>query len=124
MRLGKYDEALEDYYTAQRKDPQNPQITLRIAKTLILKDNQDMSMLFTTVTWTCFPKIWPNFSNFFYKELEIYALEPGQDICLHTKTNPIQNKIFDFAIEMKNIIYIIADLETRKCVVIDAVSRF
>jgi hypothetical protein len=51
-------------------------------------------------------------------------LEPGQDICLHTKTNPIQNKIFDFAIEMKNIIYIIADLETRKCVVIDAVSRF
>jgi len=39
-------------------------------------------------------------------------------------TNPIQNKIFDFAIDMKNIFYIIADLETRKCVVIDAVSRF
>ncbi|CAB5386108.1 unnamed protein product [Rhizophagus irregularis] len=95
LKLGKYDEALEDYYTAQRKDPQNPQITLRIAKALILKDNQDM-------------------------KLEIYALEPGKDICLHTKTNPIQNKIFDFAIDMKNIIYIIADLETRKCVVIDA----
>ncbi|RIA87702.1 beta-lactamase-like protein [Glomus cerebriforme] len=95
LQLGKYDEALEDYYMAQKKDPLNPQITLRIAKALILKDNQDMN-------------------------LGIYALEPGHDICLHTMKNPIQNKIFDFAIDMKNIIYIIADLKTRKCVVIDA----
>jgi cytochrome c-type biogenesis protein CcmH/NrfG len=44
MQLRKYNEALEDYYAAQKRDPQNPQITLRIAKALISKDNQDMSM--------------------------------------------------------------------------------
>ncbi|CAI2189187.1 11738_t:CDS:2 [Funneliformis geosporum] len=95
IQLGKYDEALKDYYMAQRKDPKNTQIPLRIAKTLTLKDNQEMN-------------------------LAIYALIPGRDICLHTITNPIQNKIFDFAKDMKNIIYIIADLDTRKCVVVDA----
>jgi len=116
---------LEDYYIAQRKDPQNPQITLRIAKTLILKDNLDMSMLSMSRLSRFFKDFFICFNNYFsYKDLGIYALEPGKDICLHTKTNPILNKVFGIAADMKNIIYVIADLKTRKCVVIDAVSRY
>ncbi|CAG8554348.1 8113_t:CDS:2 [Paraglomus occultum] len=46
----------------------------------------------------------------------------GRDICVNRNAlvTPVQAKIFDCAIEMKNIIYIVADTETRKCVVIDA----
>jgi hypothetical protein len=32
--------------------------------------------------------------------------------------------VFECAVEMKNIVYVVADMETRKCIVIDAVSEF
>src|SRR5947208_10917235 len=56
--------------------------------------------------------------------LAIYTLVPGRDICLtkNSITSPIQKRIHDFAIDMKNLIHLIVDIETRKCVVIDAVS--
>ncbi|CAJ0905584.1 8841_t:CDS:2 [Entrophospora sp. SA101] len=99
VKLEKYDEAIENYYNAKLKDPQNHQISLRIAKTLILKDNKAMG-------------------------LAIYTLVPGRDICLSKNssmiTSPIQKKIHEFAIEMKNLIHLIVDVETKKCVVIDA----
>ncbi|CAJ0745315.1 10175_t:CDS:2 [Entrophospora sp. SA101] len=97
VQLEKYDEALENYYIAKKKDPQNHQISLRIAKALILKDNVSMG-------------------------LEIYTLVPGRDICLtkNSITSPIQKRIHDFAIDMKNLIHLIVDIETKKCIVVDA----
>ncbi|ORX79279.1 Metallo-hydrolase/oxidoreductase [Basidiobolus meristosporus CBS 931.73] len=50
----------------------------------------------------------------------ILQLLPGRDIALGTSINPIQNKIFEYATAMKNFIYIIADMVSRLCVVVDA----
>ncbi|CAG8439494.1 1693_t:CDS:2 [Acaulospora colombiana] len=96
MQLGRIDEALDSYHIAKRKDPRNPQIPLRIAKALILADNNSMG-------------------------LTVYELTPGKDICTSKSiTSPIQNKMIDLAVKMKNLIYIIIDNESRKCVVVDA----
>ncbi len=54
----------------------------------------------------------------------IHQLLPGRDICFKGWMTPIQNLIFDFAADMKNFIYIIEDVESKQCVVIDAVSCF
>ncbi|ORX88616.1 Metallo-hydrolase/oxidoreductase [Basidiobolus meristosporus CBS 931.73] len=44
----------------------------------------------------------------------------GRDIANTSSYNPIQNKIFEYAAEMRNFIYLVADKKTRECVVIDA----
>ncbi|CAG8769293.1 3134_t:CDS:2 [Gigaspora margarita] len=69
----------------------------KIEKALILKDNKSMG-------------------------LTIFSLVPGRDICIskNSITNKIQSKIFDFAVKMKNLIYIIVDNETKECIVVDA----
>ena len=56
--------------------------------------------------------------------LAVHPLLPGRDICVNRNAlvTPVQTKIFDCAIEMKNVIYVVADMESRECVVIDAVS--
>ncbi|CAG8499834.1 12274_t:CDS:2 [Ambispora gerdemannii] len=96
LELGRFDDALEDYKEARLRDPSNPKIPLRIAHALIMKDDQEMGVA-------------------------ICQLIPGRDICLMTTTvNPVQQKIFSIAIEIKNIIYVIADIASRNCVVIDA----
>ncbi|RIB10723.1 beta-lactamase-like protein [Gigaspora rosea] len=97
MQLEKYEEALDCYRVAQQKNPRNTQIPLQIEKALILKDNKSMG-------------------------LTIFSLVPGRDICIskNSITNKIQSKIFDFAVKMKNLIYIIVDNETKECIVVDA----
>ncbi|KAG9294615.1 hypothetical protein G9A89_008094 [Geosiphon pyriformis] len=97
IELQQFDEAIEYYQESQRLDSQNPKIPLRIAHSLILKDNHEMG-------------------------IAICPLVPGRDICLRKTavSNPVQAKIFKFAIEMKNMIYVIVDLESRKCLVVDA----
>ncbi|CAG8583848.1 8806_t:CDS:2 [Diversispora eburnea] len=99
IKLGRISEALDNYYIVQQKNPKISQIPLRIAKALVLKENE-------------------------YMGLTIHTLVPGQDICISRKKsikiNPIQNKIFEFAVEMKNLIYVIVDNQSKKCVVIDA----
>ncbi|CAG8751616.1 558_t:CDS:2, partial [Dentiscutata heterogama] len=78
-------------------NPRNTQIPLRIEKALILKDNKSMG-------------------------LTIHSLVPGRDICISKNSiaNKIQNKIFDFAVKMKNLIYVIVDNDTKECIVVDA----
>ncbi|CAG8602882.1 5846_t:CDS:2 [Racocetra persica] len=46
----------------------------------------------------------------------------GQDICIakNSITNKIRCKIFEFAVKMKNLIYVIVDNSTKECIVIDA----
>jgi hypothetical protein len=51
----------------------------------------------------------------------IYQLKAGRDFAnVKTYTNLIRNKIFDFAAQMRNFVYVIADIDTKECVVIDA----
>jgi glyoxylase-like metal-dependent hydrolase (beta-lactamase superfamily II) len=56
----------------------------------------------------------------FIKGLSVIQLLPGRDIAISRRLSPIQNKINQFAIEMRNFIYIIADTDSRQCVVVDA----
>lgn len=45
-------------------------------------------------------------------------LIPGEHIC--TKTwNPLSKIVFEFAKKMRNVVYVIGDLETRECVIVD-----
>lgn len=54
--------------------------------------------------------------------LTVLQLIPGRDIATERSlTSPIQNKIFDFAEVMRNIVYVIADSDSKDCVIVDAV---
>lgn len=45
-------------------------------------------------------------------------LIPGEHIC--TKTwNPLSRIVFEFAKKMRNVVYVIGDLETKECVIVD-----
>lgn len=45
-------------------------------------------------------------------------LIPGEHIC--TKTwNPLNKLVFEFAKKMRNVVYVIGDMKTKECVVID-----
>ncbi|KAJ2537214.1 hypothetical protein EV175_006746, partial [Coemansia sp. RSA 1933] len=53
--------------------------------------------------------------------LTVVQLLAGRDFALKPKgLHPIRSRIFEFAAGMQNYIYLIADAETRKCVVVDA----
>ncbi|KAI9323689.1 beta-lactamase-like protein [Dichotomocladium elegans] len=96
MKQGQYDNAIKYYRQASEKDPENGEISARIAKALLEKDNQSMGM-------------------------SIIQLMPGRDIATERNFHkPIQNRIFEFAQVMRNIIYVVADEETKHCVLVDA----
>ncbi|CAM0140854.1 hypothetical protein VKS41_006976 [Umbelopsis sp. WA50703] len=93
---GQYEKAIELYKVALEKEPDNSDISSRIAKALIESDNAKMGF-------------------------RVIQLIPGRDICTERSIkNPIQNRIYEFAQIMRNIIYVIVDLETRHCIVVDA----
>ncbi|KAI8319372.1 Metallo-hydrolase/oxidoreductase [Martensiomyces pterosporus] len=53
--------------------------------------------------------------------LRVIQLLPGRDFAFKPKgLHPIRSKIFEFAVGMQNYVYLVADTETRKCVVVDA----
>ncbi|ORX95780.1 Metallo-hydrolase/oxidoreductase [Basidiobolus meristosporus CBS 931.73] len=54
--------------------------------------------------------------------LLIMQLSPGKDFAIPNSHsfNPIQNKIYEYAMEMRNFVYIIADAHSRLCIVVDA----
>lgn len=55
--------------------------------------------------------------------LSIIQLMAGRDIAIERHfRNPIQNRIYEFARVMRNIIYIVADEKTKSCVLVDAAS--
>lgn len=53
--------------------------------------------------------------------IHILQLVCGIDIAIEKSLNPIQNKLFEFASHMKNIIHLLVDKQTKKCVIVDAV---
>ncbi|KAI9285614.1 beta-lactamase-like protein [Umbelopsis sp. AD052] len=91
-----YEKAIDMYKTALEKEPHNMEISSRIAKILIDKDNTNMGF-------------------------QVLQLIPGRDICIERSIkNPIQNRIYEFAQIMRNIIYVIVDTDTKHCIVVDA----
>lgn len=52
------------------------------------------------------------------EKLYFRPLIPGVHICNKT-WNPISKVVFEFAKRMKNVVYVIGDMETRECVVVD-----
>ncbi|KAI8388259.1 beta-lactamase-like protein [Radiomyces spectabilis] len=96
LRLHEYDKALEYYQLALEKSDNHAEISAHIAKAVIEKDNHSMG-------------------------LSILQLIPGRDIAIERHfRNPIQNRIYEFAHFMRNIIYVVADEDTKQCVVVDA----
>ena len=80
------------------QDPENTAISARIGRTLIEQDNAQMG-------------------------LTILQLLPGRDIATDRNfLNPIQNRIYEFAKQMRNIIHVVADNDTKQCIVVDAAS--
>ncbi|KAK9763095.1 hypothetical protein K7432_010552 [Basidiobolus ranarum] len=90
-----YAEAIAYYDRAADYDAGNIEIRIGKARTKIMKEENDKGFI----------------------SIQLLA---GRDIANTSSYNPIQNKIFEYATEMRNFIYIIADKETRECVVIDA----
>ncbi|KAJ2694522.1 hypothetical protein GGH99_000641 [Coemansia sp. RSA 1285] len=53
--------------------------------------------------------------------LSVVQLLAGRDFALKPKgLHPIRSRIFEFAAGMQNYVYLIADTDTRKCIVVDA----
>ncbi|KAI8139832.1 beta-lactamase-like protein [Fennellomyces sp. T-0311] len=95
-KLRQFDEAIKYYKLALERDPDNGEISARIARALLEKDNVAMG-------------------------LNIVQIMPGKDIAIKRSFHkPIQNRIYEFAQMMRNIIYIVADEETKHCIVVDA----
>lgn len=54
--------------------------------------------------------------------IRILQLVCGKDIAIQKNVlNPIQNKLFEFASHMKNIIHVLVDIKSKQCVLVDAV---
>ncbi|KAI7901673.1 beta-lactamase-like protein [Cokeromyces recurvatus] len=98
LNLSFYDEAIEAFKKAIHKeqDMKNAkEISHFVARAFIEKDN-------------------------FLMGIKIIQLMPGRDVAIKKKVmNPIQIKLYDLAAHMKNIIHIIVDLDSKKCIVID-----
>lgn len=45
-------------------------------------------------------------------------LIPGEHICKNT-WNPISKLVFEFAKKMRNVVYVIGDMESKECVIVD-----
>lgn len=54
------------------------------------------------------------------KEGDLYfrQLLPGRDICLRT-FNPIKKIVYEFARGMQNVVYVVGDLRSKQCVIVD-----
>ncbi len=52
------------------------------------------------------------------EKLYFRPLLPGEHICNKT-WNPLSKIVFEFAKKMKNVVYVIGDIETRQCVIVD-----
>lgn len=102
LKLSQYDEAIESLKVAISKEQEmenTKQISTFVTKTLIEKDNDLMG-------------------------IKIIQLVSGKDIAIAKSVlNPIQSKLYEFAAHMKNIIYVVVDTESKKCIIVDAVRR-
>lgn len=100
MKLWKFDQAIELIKTAIHKEDEThvTEMTGFLQRALIEKDNEMMGV-------------------------RIVQLVCGKDIAIQKSVlNPIQNKLYEFASHMKNIIHVIVDIESKQCILVDAVN--
>ncbi|KAJ1965170.1 hypothetical protein GGI12_000946 [Dipsacomyces acuminosporus] len=96
LALGRVRESYSFYKRAASMEPHDVHVRLSCEKARIMAQNEEMG-------------------------LRVVQLLPGRDLAFKPKgLHPIRSKIFEFAVGMQNFIYLIADIETRKCVVLDA----
>ncbi|KAI9364439.1 beta-lactamase-like protein [Zopfochytrium polystomum] len=95
MAHRKYNDALLSFKEALERDPGSRYIMERISRANIhLKDIS--------------------------QGLILRQLQPGRDLCSKSFLAPIQNMIFDFAMQMKNFIYLVGNTTSREVMVVDA----
>ncbi|KAG1145184.1 hypothetical protein G6F37_006804 [Rhizopus arrhizus] len=97
LKLSQYDKAIEYFKSASNLEPKSSKdISLHITKALIEKDNEAMG-------------------------IKILQLVAGKDFAIEKNVlNPIQTKLYEFALHMKNIIHVVVDIATKQCVLVDA----
>jgi len=94
--LRKYLESLDYYHQALKFNPSSEKILNAISTIEILLRNEELG-------------------------IKIYQLVPGYDICVKKSIfKPIQYILFSYALQMQNYIYILADVKTKQCLLIDA----
>ncbi|KAJ3416048.1 hypothetical protein HDV05_003407 [Chytridiales sp. JEL 0842] len=94
--LKQYEDALEDFMSALERDKGNKIILEKIARTKVHIRDAEMGIV-------------------------IHQLLPGRDICEKSILSPIQNLVFDFALQMQNIIHIIGNVASKEAIVVDPV---
>ncbi|TPX63717.1 hypothetical protein SpCBS45565_g06382 [Spizellomyces sp. 'palustris'] len=93
--LGRYSDALEAYEAAHQRDVRDRLILERLTKTKIILKDASMG-------------------------LALHQLAPGRDLCQKSFMTPIQNMIFEYAVQMRNFIYFVENLASKECLVVDA----
>jgi len=94
--LKRYLESLDYYHQALKFNPSSEKILNAISTIEILLRNEELG-------------------------IKIYQLVPGYDICVKKSIfKPIQYILFSYALQMQNYIYILADVKTKQCILIDA----
>lgn len=95
--MGQYRDAVNAYSLAQEREPNNHEISERLLRARAKHGERELG-------------------------IEIYSLLPGRDIANKNRPYlaPIKTRIFAYAAQMKNLIHVIVDTETRHCIVIDA----
>jgi len=94
--LKRYLESLDYYHQALKFNPSSEKILNAISTIEILLRNEELG-------------------------IKIYQLVPGYDICVKKSIfKPIQYILFSYALQMQNYIYILADVKTKQCLLIDA----
>ncbi|KAJ3038721.1 hypothetical protein HDV00_000381 [Rhizophlyctis rosea] len=93
--LRKYTDALEQYKEGLVKNPADEILPVRVLRMKVILEDAEQGLV-------------------------IHQLLPGRDLCSKSLLAPIQNLIFDYAIQMKNFIYVIENVGSRECLVVDA----
>ncbi|KAI9503484.1 beta-lactamase-like protein [Coemansia spiralis] len=96
LALGRMRDAHAGYKRALMLEPRDVHVRVSCERSRIMAQNEEMG-------------------------LSVVQLLAGRDFALKPRgLHPIRAKIFEFAVGMQNYVYLIADADTRKCVVVDA----
>ncbi|TPX32260.1 hypothetical protein SmJEL517_g04565 [Synchytrium microbalum] len=92
--LKRYPEALDVYQEARKRDKSSKPIVQRLVKMNMLIDNMNRGLV-------------------------IHQLLSGREICQKSVFSPINSLIYDFAHQLRNFIYVVADIKSKDCVLVD-----
>ncbi|KAJ2491378.1 hypothetical protein IWW37_002367 [Coemansia sp. RSA 2050] len=99
LALGRIRDSYASYRRAAAMEPHDTHVRVSCERARIMAQNEDMGLSVVQLLAG-----------------RDYALRPAKGSLWH----PIRSKIFEFAVGMQNYVYLIADTQSRKCVVVDA----